>query len=1783
MFASRLFVPIAVAAALWLSPAQSPGVLAQAQAPAPQAAPTAAPPPATTAAPQAATPTPLSKEDKAKILSFLPGSVADEAQRYLKALEADSQITDEARANAEQRGFSAAAQGDQRSAINAFRAALSEDPSNTPVWIALSNALLALQTDDYEERYRLPQDATAAALNAFETAPDAALRAEAVAALARALERRQLYRPAIEAYKASLALNASPSVQAAYDKLRRDQGFRVVDYTVDSDALSPRLCIRFSEPLARVEDGMSKFVTVNEKGPGEVQVEERQICIDGLQHGERYRVGLRAGIPSVVDEVLDRPATFEIYVRDRTPSVRFSGKSFVLPPLGAQTIPVVSVNTPEIELELFRIGDRSLANAIVGETFLSQLDSYQATDIEDKQGEKIWSGKLGTQTQLNREVTTGFPVTEVLKERKPGVYVLRARPSNASDRPWNSQATQWFVVSDIGLASASGTDGLHVFARSLSTAQPLDGVQLRLIARNNEVLGQARTDANGHAQFAAGMTRGTAGQAPALVTASFGDSDFGFIDLTGPAFDLSDRGVAGRNAPGATDVFLYTERGIYRPGETVHIAALMRDATAQAITGLPLTLITERPDGVEHSRANVADGGEGGHALDVTLPNDAMRGSWQVKAYVDPKAPALAQTTILVEDFIPDRLELELTGATTPLKPDESFPVDVAGRFLYGAPAAELSLEGDLTLKPAAGLADYPGYSFGLADEKVEPVRRPLADLPKTDADGKATVDVTIGDLPTTTHLLQADVALRLREPGGRAIERIFSRPLQPETPVLGIKPRFEGGNVGEGDTAQFDVIALTPGLQRAAVQGARWSLYQIEKNFQWYMTDGRWNYEPVTFTKLVANGTVDVPADRPALIEAKVDWGRYRLEVTAPALQDAAASVEFDAGWYVEAATAETPDLLEVSLDKPAYRDGDTARLKITPRFPGIATIAVMSDRLITMKAVEVGSEGTVVELPVDASWRPGAYVTASLYRPADVAQSRMPSRAIGLAWLSADMSDRRLTVALDAPETTRPKQPLQITARVTGAPAGEEVYLTLAAVDVGILNLTRYQPPSPDDWYYGQRRLGMDLRDIYGQLIDSMSAAPGSVRSGGDAGGATIEGSPPTQPLVASFSGIVKVGPDGTAPISFDIPQFNGTARLMAVAWSKTAVGQANRDVIIRDPVVVSASVPRFLSPNDEAQVAIDITNTDGPAGDYRLQITSTNEITVDDASAEQTVSLAAGERKLVHARLKGAEIGLGIVTLSLNGNGLALEQELFVPVQPGLAPTSRRLVEAIPARDGTLSIGPDIFRGTVGNTGSVQFSVMRSAALDVPSLLLALDRYPYGCAEQLTSRALPLLYFNALASEVGVAKDGGAAKRITSAIGDILTNQSSTGSFGLWSPGSGDLWLDSYVTDFLTRAREAGYAVPDLAFSQALDNLQNSLSYSTDLDSGGAATAYALYVLARNRRAAIGDLRYYADAKLDAFQTPLAKAQLGAALSLYGERERATQAFSAAVAALPQDVAAARNELNPRTDYGSALRDAAGVLALMLEVRPPLPIDQALVQRVSALRAQAERTSTQEEAWLLLAAHGLMGASDGLNLELGGSPVRGSLFGSYEQSEIAMHPIRIANRSDQAVDAVLTVTGIPDQAPPAGGKGFTIKRTYYDMAGNEVSVDTAKQNDRFVVVLEVTEENELPSRVLVVDRLPAGFEIDNPRLVGSADLSAFDWLPENVNAAHVEFRSDRFVAAFDRSQDSDRDITLAYVVRAVTPGRYIHPAAMVEDMYRPELAAWTDQGRVEVQPAQ
>jgi uncharacterized protein YfaS (alpha-2-macroglobulin family) len=689
-------------------------------------------------------------------------------------------------------------------------------------------------------------------------------------------------------------------------------------------------------------------------------------------------------------------------------------------------------------------------------------------------------------------------------------------------------------------------------------------------------------------------------------------------------------------------------------------------------------------------------------------------------------------------------------------------------------------------------------------------------------------------------------------------------------------------------------------------------------------------------------------------------------------------------------------------------------------------------------------------------------------------------------------------------------------------------------------------------------------------------MQGTRGQIKSGGDAAGAELHGSPPTQKPLALYSGIVTVAADGSAEISFDIPEFAGTARVMAVAWTATKLGRATTDVTVRDPVVLTATLPRFLLNGDHGTLSFDLDNVEGQPGDYTINVKTSGPVKVTGSPAT-TFKLAAKQRTSMSLALDAAGAGTAQLDVEIMGpNGLTLARHYALDVKAATQILARRSIRTL-AKGESLTLTSDMFSDLVHGTGGVSLSVSLSTALDAATILKALDRYPHGCSEQITSRAMPLLYVNDLAAGAHLAMDTEVDQRIKDAIDRLLARQGSNGSFGLWSAGGDDAWLDAYVTDFLTRAREKGFAVPDVSFKSALDRIRNSVVNANEPEKdGGRDLAYGLYVLARNGTAPIGDLRYLADTKLNNLATPIAKSQLAAALALVGDKGRAERVYAAALESLaPKPVL----EFG-RVDYGSALRDAAALVSLASEGNAPRATLTQAVARVEVARGLTPYTSTQENAWLVLASRAL--SKETMTLDLDGSAVKTALYRSYKAAEMAGKPIRITNTGDTPVQAVVSVSGAPITPEPAASNGFKIERSYFTLDGKPADVSKARQNDRFAVVLKITEAKPEYGHIMVSDYLPAGLEIDNPHLVSSGDTGTLDWIEDGEEPKNTEFRDDRFTAAIDRAANDKAVFAVAYVVRAVSPGKYVLPQAYVEDMYNPSRYGRTGTGSVEVRPA-
>ncbi|SDM84061.1 alpha-2-macroglobulin family protein [Maricaulis salignorans] len=1568
--------------------------------------------------------------------------------------------------------------------------------------------------------------------------------------------------------------------------------FAFLRYEIDVEGDAPRLCLGFTQPLDPQAD-YEPYVALEPERPVAMAVSGQSLCLGGLAFGEGQSVTLRAGLPSADGRGLRAGEQIEIDFGDRPAYVGIAGDGVILPRLEADGLAIETVNVDTVEVTVWRVTDRALAFRSITSGFSAGFDEYDWQSQDESPfpvAERLWQGQMDTAGTLNAPVTTVFPLAQTIGRLRPGAYYIQVSDAAEAEDDYHvpARSSRWLVITDLALTAYRGRDGIDYVVRSLQTAQPVPGVRVELVARSNEILGTATTDADGRARFAGPLMRGEDGNTPRLLTAYGADNDFAVLDLQRNPVDLSGQDIAGRDRSEGADGYFYLDRGIYRPGEQVHIAAMLRDAQAVSISNRSGDLVLYGPNGIEAARQRFEGAPIGGTVFwDYDLARESARGEWRLDAMLDGYG-LIAQTRFSVEDFVPQRIALDLSAdTTTPLRAGEVRDVEADVRFLYGAPGAGLPVEGTIRIEVDPNpFPDHARFSFGRYDESF---RETSHDLQDTVADGAGHAVLRInpeGEGEGSTAPLRIRTVISAIEPGGRPVADDVRIPYRPRDLYLGLDAQFDG-RLGNDRAATFELVGLNAlGEMRAA--RVEWQVIRTDWNYDWYRTEGgNWRWRRTQNSVVVEDGVASLSAEAVSQVDtAALSWGDYQLVVT-DIESGISASTHFWVGWGRTSSTGDdAPDRVRLAGPDQPVAAGEMATISILPPYAGEAEIVIASDRVLATQSISVPEQGVEVSFRVTEEWGAGAYAMVSVFTPRDPVAQPRPRRAVGVTYLAVDTGDRELALSLDAPEVARPRQPLDIGISATG-PVRAGAWVTVAAVDEGILALTRFASPDPVGWYFGRSSLAVDLLDDYGRLLDPNQGAAAPVRTGGDQIGGAGLTVVPTR-TVALFSGPIAFDRAGNATVTLDIPDFNGELRLMAVAWSGTGLGQASQPLTVRDEVPAELILPRFLAPGDSSMTTLTIDNVEGAAGVYVAAINASGAVNAD---SEDEIELASGARIDRRYPVNGADAGIGEVGLSVDGPaGFAVSRSYPIEVRSAWLPSSvvvRGRVE--PGESWSL----DSSTLAAFLPGSSEVSVSFSATpLDENALLRSLSRYPYGCTEQITSRALPLLYAQGLAALSGADGFDQTRVQIQEAISTLLSREAADGTIGLWRVGdrSASPWLGAYVVDFLARAKMAGYTVPDAAMERAYAALEHVAAQELWRASGYESTvhrwvgqtdtaqrlsdrsaAYALYVLARAGRADRSRLRYMHDERLDAISSPLARAQIGAALFMIGDRARSHNAFLHAEAALGYS--------NPGDWYQTSRRDLAGVLALAAETDESDLVGR-LAERVAIELPEPGRLTTQEKAFLLLAAQALSAGTEALAIE---SAVGDAVPG---QREFLLTPGELTattgfvNRGINPVWVTQIAHGETLEAPAAVAEQLVVAKRIRAMDGTSVDLTKLVQGDRLIIDIELAPSEQRTIPAILVDLLPAGLEIEailRPEDAGPNGVHA--WLGTIDDPRIAEARDDRFVAAIDLR--SGRPARLAYIVRAVTPGQYTLPGVAVEDMYRPDVFARSVTGQVVIRP--
>ena len=1550
------------------------------------------------------------------------------------------------------------------------------------------------------------------------------------------------------------------------------------------------LSLSFSVPLNPDQKFAEKVHLVDSKdgkvdGAWELSDNLMELRLRHLEPKRKLVLTIDPGLVAVNNNALAAEYSARLETYDLQATVGFASRGSLLPTRLAEGLPVIALNVDKVDVEFFRIKPDSLPAFLSAWEGSSSLQSYESQELLPM-ADLVYGGRFDLNPARNTRETVLLPIAGLKQLQQPGVYLAVMR---ASGTYHYSQPATLFTLSDIGLSAHRYANRVDVFTQALEGGKALGGVDLELYDDKGRVVGQGKTDNAGHAELPL--------PAKAQVLLAHQGEQTSLLRLNTAALDLAEFDITGPQAH-PLQFFIFGPRDLYRPGEVVLLNGLLRDSDGKSVKPQPITVEVRRPD-EQVSRKFVWDADASGlYQYQLQLSDEAPTGRWQLVFDLGDGKPQLYE--FQVEDFLPERMALELKGSETPLTPDAPLDVAINGRYLYGAPASGNRLTGQLYVRPLReAVPALPGYQFGSVTE--EDLKQDLEIEDSTlDANGKLDLSID-SQWAKARSPLELVLQASLQESGGRPITRRLTQPVWPAETMPGLRGLFDGEATDGDAPVEFEVLMADAQGHKLAADNLKVRLVRERRDYYWNYSDSDgWSYHYNEKFLNLSEETLSVKKDSTAKISFPVEWGPYRVEVEDPAT-GLISSVRFWAGyrWQDNAeGGAVRPDQVKLALDKPAYTDGDTAKVTVTPPAAGKGYLLVeSSEGPLWWQEIDVPAEGKAFDVPLDKKWaRHDLYVSALVVRPGERKANVTPKRAVGVLHLPLDRSQRKLAVSITAPEKMRPKQPLKLKVNAKNADGSipRDVHVLVAAVDVGILNITEYATPDPFASLFGRKAYGADQLDVYGQLIEAGRNRLASLAFGGDAALAKGGKRPETSvTIVALQSAPVTLNEQGDAEVSVDIPDFNGELRIMAQAWTDERYGMAEAKTVVAAPLIAELSAPRFLAGGDQTKVALDLSNLSGKAQKLNVQVTVDGQLSLAEGEGSKALSLSQGQRTTLQIPVKAqGGFGQGVIRVTVNGLDLpgenlpAFTREWTLGVRPAY-PAMLRQYRAV-LKDQAWSLPEGALEAFEPAGREALLSVSSRPPLNLGEQIRALKAYPYGCLEQTTSGLYPALYADAATlKRLGLEGESDAERKrkIELGIERLLGMQRYNGSFGLWgADGEEEYWLTAYVTDFLLRARDQGYAVPPDALKKANERLlrylqernQIEVNYSENADhTRFAVQAYAGLVLSRSQQAPLGALRSLFERRTDA-RSGLPLVQLSIALEKMGDKPRADQALMAGLAA-------GRKADDWLADYGSPLRDQALILALLEENK--LASDK-VEERLFALSDQVAASrylSTQERNSLFLAGRDLLGKPEGqwaatLNSGSNNRELSNDQPGVKLDSSVLASPLTVQNGGSQTLYQQMTISGYPSQPPVAGGENLGIRREYLGMDGEALNLNALKSGELVLVHLEVKAKERVPD-ALVVDLLPAGLEIENQNLAQSsasledASESVKQWREsmENAGVKHQEFRGDRYVAALDLQ--GFNTVHLLYLARAVTPGTYRVPPPQVESMYRPNWQALGD----------
>ena len=1574
----------------------------------------------------------------------------------------------------------------------------------------------------------------------------------------------------------------NPTTKTLEEKFTIPSPYTLAITNIESrhDGLSATVKVYTSQQV--VEAGLQNFIRINPATKFSVEVQDDGFIVsgDGFDAGKSYELILSKGMRGQLGGTLKENYNGDIAFGELEPSISFrNSKAVYLSAQGNKNIEVWITNTEKVKVVISKIYESNLLGAHKygynpKTSGGNNYDYYEDGEgINATLGDVIYEKEIDTRSlpKLGSGRLFNFTVADRIPDLK-GIYHLSIR---SADDYW-IQDSRFISLSDLGLIAKEGREKMYVFVNSIQSATSVAGVNITVYGANNQVLGMGATNTDGTAEIAYSRKE-FSGFKPAMVTAKSGE-DFNYLPFQSTRVNTSRFDVGGKsyNLTGM-DAFIYAERDIYRPGERINANIVLRTNDWKTPGELPVKFKFIMPNGKEMKSFRRMLNDQGSTEVNIDIPAAAITGTYQLELYSGNDV-LLGSKNFSIEEFVPDRIKVSAKLGKEVLAVGDSTSLDINAVNFFGPPAANRNYECEIQFKQAYfSPAKYDTYSFALSSQSS--FFDKVLKEGKTDANGNAREGFTVPVMYKNRGLLSANIYTTVFDETGRPVSKLTTADVYTQSVFYGL------GHDGYyyyplNQAIRFPLIALSKDQK---IQSAAAKVQVIKHEYRTVLSKNGdyYRYESQKEDKIVKEEVVNVSGEQTRYSFVPRQPGDYEIRIYAPNADTYVSRSFYSYGsWGGDNASFEvdTEGQIDIELDKKTYYAGEKAKVLFKTPFSGRMLITMENDKVISHQYVDVALRSASVELPLSAEHLPNVFVTATLFKPHTVSEIPL-TVAHGFKSIRVEEKKRKMDVQITAAKSVRSRTKQQVTVK-----AVPDSYITLAAVDNGVLQVSNMKTPDPYGYFYQSRELGVNAFDMYPMLFPELRARISST------GGDMDEMAKRTNPIpnkrikiMSYWSGVQKTNSSGEAKFSFDVPQFSGEIRLMAVVYKDEKFGSSESNITVADPITISTGLPRFLSPGDTITVPITLSNTTKNTGTAKLTLRVTGPLQVVGSASMQASLAANAENSALFKVVAQQRVDSGTIRIDVNALGENFYDETKITVRP--PSTLQKESGSGSMAGGTtqrVNIATDRF---MPGSSDYQLVVSKSPALQLGDQLKYLVQYPYGCTEQTISAAFPQLYYGELADAVTGRRSANATSiaNVNEAIRKIKMRQLYNGAVTLWEgEGTANWWSSVYAAHFLLEAKKAGYDVDNSLLETLMGYLINRLKTKETIDYiynrtekkkiAPKEVAYSLYVLALGNRPQISVMNYYkANPNMLALDS---RYLLAAAYAQGGDKKSYTSM-------LPASFSGEISTTQTGGSFYSDVRDEAISLNVLMEVDPGNAQVSVMAKHVSAYLKERRWLSTQERAFGFLALGKLARSAAKSNvtadIKVNGKQV-GKLSGNdlkLNAKQLGGNSIDIATKGEGRLYYYWVAEGVSATGAYKEEDSYLkVRRQFYTRSGQLITGNRFRQNDLVIVKITLEKSFATPvENVVITDILPAGFEIENPR---TKEIPGMDWIKDAQNPTALDVRDDRIHLFVDLK--TGRQVYY-YAVRAVSPGVYRMGPVSADAMYNGEYHSYNGSGVIEI----